>query len=198
MSHQEPTLQQEQGWMTYPEQGVRKLLFKLPIYLWRMGLARLTPSNFLLLTTQGRKSALPRRTMLEYSQIGERFYLASGWGARAQWFRNALAAPLVTVQTAHDGTIYGRATRVMEDEELTELYDHMSRTSPFWHRYLASWGIEPTVEDFLAKKERLAVLRVEPADEAQVPALAADLLWLWPLLALAVAALWGLSRRATR
>lgn len=198
MSHQENTFQREQGWMTYPEQGVRKLFFKLPIYLWRIGLARLTPANFLLLTTQGRKSGQPRRTMLEYSQIGERYYLVSGWGARAQWFRNALAAPLVTMQTSHDGTIYGRAAQVTTDEELTELYDHMSRTSPFWNRYLASWGIEPTVADFLAKKERLAVLRVEPADEAQLPALPTDLLWLWPLLALTVAALWGLSHRTRR
>ena len=52
----------------------------------------------LLLTTTGRRSGLPRTTPLQYEEAGDAVYVASVRGAQADWFRNAQADPLVTVQ----------------------------------------------------------------------------------------------------
>jgi len=180
--------QQEQGWMVYPRGHGRRFIFKLPIYLWRLGLARLNPPNFLLLTTFGRKSGLPRRTMLESACINGRFYLASGWGKRPHWVRNAQANPLVTVQTVQEGAVHGRVVPVTDEDEVRTLFHHMQGNSPVWNDFLASWGIADDADDFVAKKERLTILRVEPVEPgdpiaAQAPPpLKADLVWVGPVL----------------
>ena len=55
---------QERGLMAYPRSGWRKLMFRWPIVLWRLGLAPLIGRSFLLLTTTGRAepTSSPRRT----------------------------------------------------------------------------------------------------------------------------------------
>lgn len=155
-------LQQEHGLMVYPRRGWRKLMFKMPLYMWRLGLARLLPRNYLRLTMTGRKSGQPRHVMLEYSYINGRFYLLSGWGTKAQWVQNVLANPLVTVQTVREGTVAGQATVVTDDQEIATLYTQAKGASPFWGVYLASVGIEDTMQDFVAKKDRLCILRIDP------------------------------------
>lgn len=172
--------QQQQGTMVYPSQGWRKLFFRAPLYAWRLGLAPLLPSNFLLLTVIGRKSGLPRYTMLEYTEINGRYYLSSGWGAKAQWYQNVLANPHITLQTMDGTTIGGKGEAVTDDAELAAIFPHMSH-SPIWDDYLASWGIENNVDDFVAKKERLHFLRVDPIDTIPLAPLATDLKWVWPI-----------------
>lgn len=162
--------QQERGWMIYPGRGWRKFVFELPVFLWRIGLARLTQPNFLLLTAFGRKSGRPRRTMLEYTFLDGHFYLASGWGNRSQWVQNILVNPRVTVQTIHEGICSGKAVTVTDEAELRLLYERMRGKSPIWVEYLASWEIQDSLQDFLAKRERLVIFRVDPDGEpAQTP-----------------------------
>lgn len=177
--------------MIYPRRGWRRMMFRLPIHLWRLGLARLCPANFLLLTTTGRKSGLPRRTMVEYSNLDGRFYLASGWAKRTQWYRNIRADPLVTLQTAKEGAVSGRAAVVTDDDEIAKLYVHMRGKSPVWNDYLESWGMEDDVGDFVAKKDRLCILRVDPVNAPTPRPLEADLKWVWPVASVALlAAIW--------
>ena len=52
---------------------------------------------FLVLTTTGRRSGLPRRTPLNYAILDGRVYLLSGFGRRADWYRNLTADPHVTL-----------------------------------------------------------------------------------------------------
>lgn len=52
----------------------------------------------LLLTTTGRKSGLARQTPLQFERVDGDFYVASARGVEADWFRNILANPQVTVQ----------------------------------------------------------------------------------------------------
>jgi deazaflavin-dependent oxidoreductase (nitroreductase family) len=52
---------------------------------------------FAVLTTTGRRSGLPRRTPLNYAIVGGCVYVLSGFGTRADWYRNLLADPRVTV-----------------------------------------------------------------------------------------------------
>jgi deazaflavin-dependent oxidoreductase (nitroreductase family) len=52
----------------------------------------------LLLTTTGRVSGKPRVTPLQFEEVDGVFYVGSARGARADWFRNIVADPNVTVQ----------------------------------------------------------------------------------------------------
>ncbi len=52
----------------------------------------------LLLTTQGRKSGLPRVTPLQFEQVNDAYYVSSARGQAADWFKNILADPNVHLQ----------------------------------------------------------------------------------------------------
>lgn len=174
--------------MTYPARGWRKAVFRWPLLLWRLGLARWHPANFLVLTTTGRKSGKPRHTMLEHSRMGDTVYLSSGWGRRTQWYKNICADSLVTVKTTKGEVFFGRVSSVEDDAELAALFEQMQGNSPVWDAYLESWGIEDKAEDFVAKKDRLCVLRVDPSDQPGPPSMASDLVWVWGPVGIALAA----------
>ncbi|MCA9968972.1 MAG: nitroreductase family deazaflavin-dependent oxidoreductase, partial [Anaerolineales bacterium] len=57
--------------------------------------------RFLLLNHVGRKSGQPRQAVLEvvdYDAAHDTYFVASGFGRRAQWFQNLQANPEVTIQ----------------------------------------------------------------------------------------------------
>ena len=198
--HTQPT--PPTGLMAYPNAGWRRFVFKLPLHLWRLGLGRFLPANFLVLTTTGRKSGLPRHTMLEHAQIGENFYIGSGWGRRSDWVRNLEANPLATVQTVRAGTVSVRASHADDAAELGQVYRAMSGKSPAWKDYLAMWGVEDTEADFIAahQDDRLLTYRLSPVNAETPPPLPTDLRWVWgwALGAVAVLLAIALVRRAQR
>jgi len=166
----------------YPHPSWAKSATKIPLITWRLGLGPLTGRLFLVLTITGRKSGLPRRAMVEYHRFNNKKYIASGFGAEAQWYKNIVADPRITVQTS-DGTESVRAVRVTDDDELIDVINVFSNadsaTAINW--YLRSYGVEPTREDIIAKKDRLYILRLDPTDEPTPPGLDVDLAWLWPV-----------------
>lgn len=84
-----------------PPSGLSRLVARLPIHMYRWGLGRLLGSRFLLLTHTGRVSGLPRQATLEvvdHDVTGDAYLVASGFGDRAQWYRNIERAPVVTLQ----------------------------------------------------------------------------------------------------
>lgn len=84
-----------------PPQGVSRILFRLPIWLYRAGLGWLLGKRFLLLTHTGRKSGKPRQAVLEiakYDQKSNTYFVASGWGKQSNWYRNIVETPEVTIQ----------------------------------------------------------------------------------------------------
>ena len=87
------------GSMTYPARWtLNRFLFKSPVIWWRMGLGPLLRRWMLLLTTWGRRSRLPRHTLLSYTLHAGKAYVISGWGDRTDWYQNLSADPQVTVQ----------------------------------------------------------------------------------------------------
>lgn len=84
-----------------PPRRVRRLAFRLPIYLYRLGLGWLFGDRLLLLNHIGRVSGKPRQTVLEvvtHDRADGSFVVASGWGSSAAWHRNLLHTPDVSVQ----------------------------------------------------------------------------------------------------
>jgi len=76
-----------------------QMVYRSPIWLYRLGLGPLVGRLFMILTTTGRTSGLPRRTAIEFHQRQGRKFVIVGWTA-ADWYKNILANPLVTLQTA--------------------------------------------------------------------------------------------------
>src|SRR5215469_7567003 len=74
-------------------------LVRAPIRLYRARLGFVLGSRFLMLEHVGRSSGLRRYVVLEI--IGRpspgTFVVASGFGTRAQWFRNVRANPAVRI-----------------------------------------------------------------------------------------------------
>ena len=172
-----PCRQHGTGWMRYPSGGWLLWFYKAPLLQWRLGLGPvLRRFRCIVLTTRGRKSGKARHTMLEHTVMDCVAYIAPGWGLRTQWYLNILADPRVTVQRA--GKTYGAiAHRVTDDRELARLYGVTHGRSPVWKQYLDSWGVQDTVEDYVAKKNRLCVLRLDPTAEIPLPELHPDLVW---------------------
>jgi deazaflavin-dependent oxidoreductase (nitroreductase family) len=73
-------------------------LMRLPRIWYKIGLGSVVGRIFLLLTTTGRKTGLPRETPLQYEEVNGAIYVASARGMDADWVRNIAANPLVTVQ----------------------------------------------------------------------------------------------------
>lgn len=84
-----------------PDTTLRRALYRAPIWLYRLGLGWLFGGRFVLLTHTGRVSGQPRQVVLEVVARDEEsggFFVASGYGARAQWFRNIVREPRVRFQ----------------------------------------------------------------------------------------------------
>ena len=77
-----------------------RILFRLPLLLYRARLGWLLGSRCLMLTHAGRVSGLPRQTVLEVvhqDQIKGTFYMVAAYAEHADWLRNVMLDPRVTV-----------------------------------------------------------------------------------------------------
>ena len=87
--------------------GLQRLFFRFPIYLYRANLGWLLGKRFLLLNHTGRKSGLPRQTVLEvahYDPTTDTYTIASGFGTQSDWYRNLQQNPQVTIQVGRRKT----------------------------------------------------------------------------------------------
>ena len=120
----------------HPTRPARPNAFqRLPLYLYRGPLANVLHRRFvLLLTTRGRTSGKPRQTPLTYMPLGERIILYAGArGTRADWYRNLLANPDVSVQLGRR-RVRARAYPVQDParrRELATLFvEHQRKCGP--------------------------------------------------------------------
>ena len=84
-----------------PPRGFKRLFFRAPVWCYRLGCGWLLGKRFLLLTHTGRRSGLPRQTVLEvvdYDPDTGTYVIASGYGKQSDWYRNLLKTPEVTIQ----------------------------------------------------------------------------------------------------
>ncbi len=168
----------------YPDSKMEKLLFSLPMLAWRLGLGPILGRYIMIITHTGRKSGTPRQTAVEYHTINGIKYIPCAFGIKAQWYRNILANPHVSIQTA-DGLERMVAVHVSDDNELiTVIETILSRYPAMMNWYLKSMDVSPTRKDILAHKENMVFLRFDPTSVVTPRALEVDLAWLWPLLLL--------------
>lgn len=83
----------------------------------------------LVLTTTGRRSGLPRDTPLQFEEVDGVVHVASARGTSADWYRNVVARPNVTV------SLRGRefaavAEPVTNPARIADFLEHRLRTRP--------------------------------------------------------------------
>lgn len=184
------------GPMTYPARWtLNRLLFKSPVIWWRMGLAPLLWRWMLLLTTWGRKSRLPRYTMLSYTLHAGKAYIISGWGQRTDWYQNTSADPHVTVQLGRS-PYSAIARRVVDVEEYATVVQIMLRTGGDSHfkPWLKSLDIAYDLNELVAKRDRVHLVALDPTDQVGPPPIASDLIWVWASILAGVVVVWLLAR----
>ena len=192
MTQSQEFQQIEKGFMTYPGDAWKRTLFKAPIQLWRLGLGPIIGKVILLITHTGRKTGLPRRTMVEYHKLDGAKYAPCAFGLKADWYKNIVANPYVTIQSS-DGVESVNAIRVTDDQELVAVYELFKRRDPLLLKwYLRSLDIQQDYADLLAKKDRIYWLRFDPTGQPTPPPLTQDLSWVWVPVGLAIIAiLWA-------
>jgi deazaflavin-dependent oxidoreductase (nitroreductase family) len=109
--------------------GLARLAFRLPIWLYRLGLGWLLGDRLLLLTHIGRKSGLPRQAVIEvvrHDPTSDTCIIASGFGAQVDWLRNIEKNPNVKVQSG-GRRLEAVAERLPLDVAADELHGYAQR-----------------------------------------------------------------------
>ncbi len=120
--------------------GLGRLAFRLPIWLYKIHLGWLLGSRFMLLEHTGRKSGLPRKTVIEVVRFDKQkriFYAASGWGEKSDWYQNVMKNPHVSIQSGRVNQP-AVAERLPAEEAGEELVQY-ARQHPMAWRELASF-----------------------------------------------------------
>lgn len=84
-----------------PPRGFSRLLWRAPIWMYRLGLGGLMGGRFLLLNHTGRISGQPRQNVLEvvdHDEAADTYTIAAGFGKKSDWYKNILKTPEVTIQ----------------------------------------------------------------------------------------------------
>jgi deazaflavin-dependent oxidoreductase (nitroreductase family) len=122
---------------TPPGKALR-LGLRLPIWLYRARLGWLLGNRFLLLTHIGRKSGLPRHTVIEVVQHDKEtdtYYVVSGWGEKSDWYRNIRKSPSVTIQVG--GRQFQARAEFIGPEKAIRIIEAYTREHPTASRELA-------------------------------------------------------------
>jgi deazaflavin-dependent oxidoreductase (nitroreductase family) len=164
----------------YPS-GAARTLVRLPLVLYRLGLGPLVSLlPFLIVITRGRKSGLPRPSVLEYRRHGTKHYIVSVWGRRTQWFQNLMEYPLVTVQKGQEH--FGARASIVEDsgEALRVLYLFRKKAPIIYDALLARLSEKNTVNARTLPdiSSQFVIVRLEPVTgEPTPPPVPSDLAW---------------------
>lgn len=188
--------------MPYPR-GIIRMLLRLPLSLYRLGLGDvINAAHLLVLTTRGNKTGLPRHTALEYRQHGRKIYVVSVWGERPGWYRNLRADPLVTLQQGRR-QFSARAYPVDNAGEALAVLHLFRRKAPVVYDMMLARisdrdDIAPARRTLPDIASQFTIVRlVETPDASELPGLPADLAWIAPsglVLGAALAVMLTLAR----
>lgn len=112
-----------------PPQGLSRLFFRLPIWLYRLGLGGILGGRFLLINHIGRKSGQPRQAVVEvvrHDAVTDVYIVCSGFGENAQWFQNLMHMPDVIIQAGRR-SLSVRAERLPAEVGGDEMVDYARR-----------------------------------------------------------------------
>lgn len=111
-------------------------LVRAPIWIYKARAGALFGSRILLLEHVGRKSGLPRYAALEVVDHSspDTYVVASGFGRKAQWFRNIEANPRVRMYTGSRAPRTATARVLTTPEADRTLAAYRTRHPKAWER----------------------------------------------------------------
>ncbi|WP_063131356.1 nitroreductase family deazaflavin-dependent oxidoreductase [Nocardia fusca] len=109
-------------------------LMRAPVHLYRARLGFLYGRRMLMLEHIGRKTGVRRYVVLEVVDRldSDSYVVVSGFGTRAQWFRNVRADPRVRVWIGGRRPAEARASVLSSDEVAASLHAYASRHPRAW------------------------------------------------------------------
>jgi deazaflavin-dependent oxidoreductase (nitroreductase family) len=148
-----------------PPTGIRRTLWRLPIRLYRLGLGPLLGRRFMLLTHTGRVSGRPRHVVVEVVQHDEQGYVAaSGFGPRADWYRNVIAHPPVTIQIG--GRVFAATASALDADQGARIMASYALLHPRAARQLCrlmGFAVDGGVDDFREVGRHIPFVRFIPS-----------------------------------
>lgn len=175
----------------YPDHPILKFLYRLPILLYRLGLGPLIGKYILILSTYGRKTGKVHHTPVEYYQHKDKIYVMSGFAEKPDWYRNLQENPQAGLNIKYQ-KLRVRA-RIPETEAEWEGVIAFLKSSPVAE--LSEPGLDhhlddPEIQDAI---KNWPIFTFDASESTCPPPLDADLVWAWPLIFLAAAAILLLS-----
>ncbi len=149
--------------------GLARLAFRLPIWFYRAHLGWVLGHRFTLLTHIGRKSGLPRQTVLEvvrYDKTSGVCIVASGWGMKSDWFRNLSTNPKIFFQVGNKRTA-GIAERLTPDAASKELVSYANHYQFAFRELVRFMGyrLDGSAEDVSALGRLIPMFLFKPVNE---------------------------------
>lgn len=86
---------------SHPPKGLLRLGFRLPVYVYRLGLGWLFGKHFVLINHLGRKTGSPHQAVVEVIERDPQtggVTVVAGYGAQTQWYQNLRVHPETTIQ----------------------------------------------------------------------------------------------------
>lgn len=151
--------------------GCTRALFRLPLWLYRLGLGWVLGGRFVHLTHKGRKSGKARHTVLEVlrrESDGNTIFVASAWGEEADWLRNVRACPDVEVQMGvRTWPAQAQVLSAQESAHELDLYAAMHPSAAKSLARILGYRLE-RVEDFSALSDDMPVVALRRTGEGGV------------------------------
>ncbi|GAA5049281.1 deazaflavin-dependent oxidoreductase (nitroreductase family) [Thermocatellispora tengchongensis] len=149
-----------------PPTGFRRLVWRLPILLYRVGLDRLLGERVMLLTHTGRVSGRPRQAVIEVvARTGDGYVAASGFGPRADWYRNLMKTPEAVVRVG--GRVVPVVARPLTGAEGGRIMERYAARHPRAARRLCrvmGFAVDGGVADCRAVGERVPFVCFTPSE----------------------------------
>jgi deazaflavin-dependent oxidoreductase (nitroreductase family) len=122
-----------------------KIMNKLVVPLYRLRILAPLGFRLLLMTHKGRKTGKTRRTPVEYFKVEKTITVVSGYGKKANWFRNIKQNPEeVYVQVGFRG-FHPRVEIIEEQKELEKFFKWLVINNPRYSK--AGFGWDPKNDD---------------------------------------------------
>ena len=122
-------------------------LVRLPIWIFKARAGALLTSRLVMLEHIGRRSGARRYVVLEVVDhpAPETFIVPSGFGAKAQWFRNIQTNPRVRIYVGSHAPAPATARQLDQTEADSVLAEYRAKRPQTWKRF------KPVLEETLGR-----------------------------------------------
>ncbi|MFC1936446.1 nitroreductase family deazaflavin-dependent oxidoreductase [Chloroflexota bacterium] len=148
-----------------PPTGPARLLWRAPIWLYRLGFGWMLGKRFVLINHIGRVSGKKRQAVLEvvrYDKETKEVIITAGFGEKTQWYQNVLKNPEISIQLGAKkiDVIAERLSPQQSGEEILGFSKRYPGEAKFIQ--LLGYEVDGSDEDYRAAGEMMIMLALRP------------------------------------